>query len=310
VVLAFFAAVLAPIISADVNDPAVEQSIGPGSSGAAVLRAQILLDRAHFSCGEIDAEYGRNLQKTVAAFQQARGLQPTGVVDPATWAALDQDRAPAVVNYTVDPQDVAGPFEKIPRPMKAKAKLTALGYQSPEEELGERFHVSPAVLEALNTGSQITQPGAQIDVPNVLVPPPPPAAEVVVSKSDSAVKAYDASGRLLAFYCATIGSVHDPLPVGRWTIARVQRYPWFHYNSRLFWDARDKHEKEKIAPGPRNPVGVVWIDLSKKHYGIHGTPDPSRIGHASSHGCIRLTNWDAWELANMVAPGTPAILQD
>jgi lipoprotein-anchoring transpeptidase ErfK/SrfK len=310
VIFAFLAAVLAPIAPGAVNAPAAQQFIGPGSTGAAVLRAQILLDRAHFSCGEIDAEYGSNLEKTLTAFQRARGLSPTGIVDPATWTVLDQDRAPAIVTYTVTEQDLAGPFEKIPHSMKAKARLKSTGYESPEEQLGERFHVSPAVLEALNTGTEIAHAGAQIGVPNVLVPLPPPAAEVVVSKSESAVEAFDASGRLLAFYCATIGSVHDPLPLGHWKILGEQRWPWFHYNARLFWDAKDKHERAKIPPGPNNPVGAVWIDLSKEHYGIHGTPDPSRIGHAFSHGCIRLTNWDAWELAGMVAPGMPAILQE
>jgi lipoprotein-anchoring transpeptidase ErfK/SrfK len=107
-----------------------------------------------------------------------------------------------------------------------------------------------------------------------------------------------------------MGSVHDPLPLGNWKILGVARNPVFHYNPKLFWDANPSHGAAKIAAGPNNPVGVVWIDLSKKNYGIHGTPEPSSIGKSQSHGCVRLTNWDAAALAQAVGPGTPAVLQE
>ncbi len=122
--------------------------------------------------------------------------------------------------------------------------------------------------------------------------------------------AVDAAGRVLASYPATMGSQHDPLPLGAWTIKGVSREPTFNYNPDLFWDAEAGHAKAKIPPGPNNPVGMAWIDLSKEHYGIHGSPEPSRVGKTESHGCIRLTNWDVAELAALVAPGTPAILQE
>jgi lipoprotein-anchoring transpeptidase ErfK/SrfK len=131
-----------------------------------------------------------------------------------------------------------------------------------------------------------------------------------VDASDKTVAAFDAAGKLVAQYPATTGSEHDPLPIGTWKINGVSKNPSFHYNPDLFWDADAKDEKTTIKPGPNNPVGVVWIDLSKPHYGIHGTPEPSTIGKTQSHGCIRLTNWDAAELAQMVAPGMPAILQE
>jgi lipoprotein-anchoring transpeptidase ErfK/SrfK len=131
-----------------------------------------------------------------------------------------------------------------------------------------------------------------------------------VDASEKSVTAVDGDGSVIAHYPATIGSKHDPLPVGKWKITRVHRNPAFHYNPALFWDADPSHAKAKIAPGPNNPVGVVWIDLSKEHYGIHGTPEPGKIGHTQSHGCIRLTNWDAMELAQLVQPETPAVLQE
>jgi lipoprotein-anchoring transpeptidase ErfK/SrfK len=144
----------------------------------------------------------------------------------------------------------------------------------------------------------------------VSTPPPGEAATVVVSKSESSVEALDRDGHVIAWYAATIGSEHDPLPIGNWKIKGVQRNPTFHYNPNLFWDANATDQKAAIKPGPNNPVGLVWIALTKEHYGIHGTPDPGRIGHTESHGCIRLTNWDAMELAGIVKPGVPAIFKE
>jgi len=231
-------------------------------------------------------------------------------VNAEVWAALDADTASAIITYTIALDDIKGPFVDIPPAMMEQAKLPYLGYRSPLDELAEKFHSSPELLEALNPGKDFSKVGEQILVPNAITMPPPATASIVVSKSDSSVAAYDPQGNLLAYYVATVGSEHDPRPIGNWTIKGVARNPVFHYNPELFWDARPHDEKALIHAGPRNPVGVVWIDLSKEHYGIHGTPDPSRIGHTESHGCIRLTNWDAEQLADMVKPGTPAILKE
>jgi lipoprotein-anchoring transpeptidase ErfK/SrfK len=292
-----------------VNNPA-QPNIRMGDKGSAVLRAQILLDRAHFSCGEIDGEFGDNVAKALAAFQQERHLPVVPQIDAAGWGVLNGDQAPALQQYTITAEDVKGPFQPVPADIAEQSKLPALGFASPAEELGERFHVSPAILKALNPGADFSKAGQSLVVPNVMTLPPGQAARIEVSKSDSSVRAYDDQGRLLAFYVATIGSEHDPLPIGDWKIRGVARNPKFHYNPNLFWDAKPDDTKATVQPGPNNPVGVVWIDLSKEHYGIHGTPEPSRIGHTMSHGCIRLTNWDAAELASMVKPGVPAILKE
>ena len=302
---------VAAFTTAAVNDPATTTAIRRGSYGSAVLRAQVLLDRARFSPGEIDGAFGSNMTQAVAAFQKAHEMTGSGMVDDATWKALNADTATPLARYSIRPEDVAGPFHEIPEEMMDKAALPALGYASPLELLSEKFHASPKLLQKLNAGKSFDKTGEEILVPNVhAAGPGEKAAKVVVDKTSSTVSAFDAEGKRIAQYPATMGSEHDPLPVGDWKVTGVSKNPPFHYNPDLFWDADTSDEKTTIKPGPNNPVGVVWIDLSKPHYGIHGTPEPSTIGKTQSHGCIRLTNWDAAELAAMVAPGTPAILQE
>jgi lipoprotein-anchoring transpeptidase ErfK/SrfK len=292
---------------AAVNDPSTRWS-NPASRAAATLRAQILLDRAHFSPGQIDASTGANFQRALRAFQESRSLPASGRLDDPTWQALNSDTAPALAPYRITEQDVAGPFVPVPKDMMEQSKMQQLGYETPMEAIGEQFHLSPQLLQRLNPGKTFAA-NDEIIIPNVLSPPAGTAAQIVVTKA-GVLQVLDADGKVIAHFPCSSGSEHDPLPIGKWKVTGIAKDPKFHYNPDLFWDADPSHSKAKIPPGPNNPVGMVWIGLSKEHYGIHGTPEPSTVGHTQSHGCIRLTNWDAMELASLIAPGVPALLQE
>jgi lipoprotein-anchoring transpeptidase ErfK/SrfK len=279
----------------------------PPRAASETLRLQVMLDRAGFSPGEIDGRSGTNTRRALLAFQRSHGLPASGAPSRATWRALESD-APTLIDHTLSAADVTGPFEPIPEDMMEKSRLPALGYTSALEAIAEKFHSSPELITSLNPHSAWDQ-GETLRVPNVeREAEGRKAAKVIVDGNDFSVTALDDKGKVIRSYPATMGSEHDPLPIGEWKIQGVSRHPPFFYNPDLFWDADESHAKVKIAPGPNNPVGVVWIDLSKEHYGIHGTPEPRTVGKTQSHGCIRLTNWDAAELADLVKPGTPAIL--
>lgn len=288
------------------NDPATV------SGNAAILRAQVLLDRARFAPGEIDGQAGSNLARAVRGYQAAHGLGVDGTIGAKTRAALNAgDTAPILVAYTLTAEDIAGPYAKIPADMEAKAALKSMGYESLREALGERFHASPALLEKLNPDVDFGKAGTLLQVPGVAaLPALPKAAKLVVDKSDSTLSLLDADGKVLAQFPASSGSSHDPLPIGEWKIQSVVRDPSFHYNPELFWDADPSHAKATLAPGPNNPVGLAWIDLSKPHYGIHGTAVPAAIGKSQSHGCIRLSNWDVATVAAAVDASVPVVMQE
>jgi lipoprotein-anchoring transpeptidase ErfK/SrfK len=280
---------------------------------------QVLLDQQNFSPGEIDGKLGTNASHALAAVQAARGLEPTGDADCDTWRALGGETSGATtVTYVIDDADVKGRFTKvIPRDLQKQASLPALAYRSALERLGERFHVSPALLQRMNPHVTFTS-GTEIQVPAVTpfdvdakppTEPLEPDVTIQVTREDSALRVSRPDGTVIFFAPVTTGSEHDPLPIGDWKVTQVDWHPVFHYNPKLFWDAKPKHSRAEIKRGPNNPVGIVWIDVNREHYGLHGSPEPSRIGHTESHGCVRMTNWDAARVASFVKPGTSVLFR-
>jgi lipoprotein-anchoring transpeptidase ErfK/SrfK len=285
-----------------------------------MLLLQVLLDRAGFSPGEIDGRDGSNTRHAAEAYGASRNL---GAADDGSIIRRLSEDLPdvqPVVTYTIAAEDTAGPFTRdLPEDLMEQASLPALGYRTVVEALAEKFHASPALLARLNPGASFAE-GETIRVPNVTVvsgepavprgtsgaEPPTSDAGVVVKvwKQQSVLQVVGADGSILLHAPVTSGSEIDPLPIGEWKVTGVARRPKFNYNPDLFWDADPSHAKATINPGPNNPVGTVWIDIDKPHYGLHGTPEPSRIGKTESHGCVRLTNWDAEKVAAIVRPGT------
>lgn len=300
-----------------------------------ILHVQVILDQLGFPPGILDGREGQSLTAALKGFQISRQLPVTGKMDPRTLQALHRHREirpTRILRLTAD--SLAGPYVRPwPKSPQAQAKLKTMGYRSAIEKLAEMFHTSPKVLIELNSADTRLAPGVPIQVPNAIpasrdypadLKPEwrktlndlnvnavqPRAGRIVVDKSDKVLRVFGKDGKLAAQFNVTTGSTRDPLPIGSWKIRGVATNPEFHYNPKLFWDVSDKKPDALLPPGPNSPVGVVWIDLSKEHYGIHGTPEPHLIGRSESHGCIRLTNWDAARLALMVEPGTTAVFQE
>ncbi|KQM22335.1 hypothetical protein ASE49_02175 [Novosphingobium sp. Leaf2] len=305
-----------------------------GMADSLVLQAQVALDHAGFSPGVIDGREGQSYKLALAGFQDARGLPKTGNLDPATQQALFGGKPMIATRRVMIPVSFARQplVPNLPHSTSAQAGFDHLGYRSLTEALAERFHTTPDALVALNGPGTRLAAGATVRVPAIPNAPlatiegdergwaqtlqslgvaadQPKADHIEVSKSAGVLKVYDKQDKLIAQFPVTTGSSHDPLPLGSWTIRGESRNPDYQYDPDLFWDAKKTDKEKRLAPGPNGPVGVVWIDLSKDHYGIHGTPEPSKIGRSESHGCVRLTNWDAARLAQMVHAGTKVLFK-
>ncbi len=330
-------AAMAGIAVAQQSTKAEAPWVAPGSKGSpidgAVFHAQVLLSTQGFSTGVIDGKAGMVFDKAVKGFQQARGLDESGKLDGATRAALIQANRPSMVTVRLTADDISGdyiyPFPKKP---ELQAKLPAMKYRNMLEEVAERYHTTPRTIVALNGPTALIGVGQTLRLPNVLptardyggslkdehkalfaklnIDSNQPAGDhIVVDKSEGLLKVMDKTNRLVAQFPVTMGSSKDPLPLGWWRATTYAYLPPFHYQPDLFWDVADTKEEQKLPPGPNGPVGVAWLDLTKEHYGIHGTPEPSTIGRAESHGCIRMTNWDVLRLAQMLRPGFKALFQ-
>lgn len=299
------------LIPQAIDQQPVHVPISGDVSGGSVLRTQVMLDRISFGVGVIDGQWGKNSEIAVYMFQQQQGITPTGDVDEQTFRALAQaaGNPPTVVSYTITADDVKGPFTKIPDDVYDKEKLDCLCYESLAEELSEKFHTTTDTLKLLNPGVDFLSAQAGQTIVGLNVRPPITTdldrgiAKIVISVRGNSLNALDASGNILFHAPTTLGSKYDPSPSETLTLGTITFDPNFHYQPTLFHEVPDTDPEAHLKPGPNSPVGLVWMALSKPHYGIHGTDDPDSIGYASSHGCVRLANWDAHDLGHSLKKG-------
>ena len=306
-------ACLAPPAFAGLDAAAINNAEFKGKAPAddridpAVVKAQVLLDRASFSPGEIDGKLGENAEKALKAFAESKGLavskQP---LTSEVWGALLATSSdPIAVDYKITEKDVKGPFlKKLPAKMEDLKGLNSLDYTSPREAIAEKFHMSEALLSALNSGKKFDEAGQTIAVMNVAVKESKSAVtRVEVDKTAQTVKALGNSGELIAYFPATVGSEEKPSPTGVLKVISIDANPYYRYNPDYKFKGVKSKRAFKIKPGPNNPVGSQWIGLSEEGYGIHGTPNPSKVSKTESNGCVRLTNWDADRLAKLLKKG-------
>lgn len=295
-----------------INTVPVVVPIKGDMAGPSVLKTQVYLDRLHYSIGVLDGRWGRNSSIALWWYQRTQGIEAAdpGALDEQTFRSLATNAggAPALVQRALTADDVKGPFVTIPEDVYEKQNLECLCYESKGEKLAERFHTTTELLEKLNPNRKLADlnAGDSIWVPNVrdeMTEDRPDIARIIVSIRGNTFNAFDAAGNLVFHAPTTVGSKYDPSPEETVEVQKVSFNPHFHYQPTLFHEVPDSDPEANLPPGPNSPVGVVWIALSKPHFGIHGTSDPDSIGYASSHGCVRLANWDAAEVAHRVKPG-------
>ena len=295
-----------------INNAPVVVPIKGDVAGPSVLKTQVYLDRQGFSVGPLDGRWGRNSAIALWWYQRSRGIEAVepGALDEPTFRALAGANAgaAALLQHALTEDDLKGPFVSVPDDMYEKSELDCLCYESVQEKLAERFHTTMEFLDQLNEDVKFGElkAGDTIWVPNVrpeLTTDRPDIAKVVISIRGNTFNAFDAGGNLIFHAPTTLGSKYDPSPNETVEVKKIVHDPHFHYQPKLFSEVPDDEPEANLNPGPNSPVGVVWVALSKPHFGVHGTSDPDSIGYASSHGCVRLTNWDAQEVAYRLKPG-------
>ena len=286
------------------NNASWYENIGKGQFPV-YARAHVMLNNAHASPGAIDGTSGKNTLKAIASFQQMNGIKPTGTLTQETWDALlaKQGSKPAFIEYTITEADLKGPYaESIPHDYALQAKMKGLYYTRVTEMLSEKFHMDEDFLKKLNPKTNFKKVGEKIIVSNIRNEVPENIHLIVAHKGAKQLYLFNNRNQMIASFPATIGSADTPSPTGTYKVTGVAKNPWYSYSPSNFVQGNNK-KPLSLPPGPNGPVGNIWIGLSKKSFGIHGTPNPSAISKTASHGCIRLTNWDANDLGRKVKSG-------
>lgn len=293
-----------PVTAASVNSATYSGEGGlPEGRSPVTVKLQVLLDRAHVSVSIIDGVKGGMTESALMAYEARMGLPVDGLLDAQVWDMLGGNEIDIYIKeYTITQADTQGLSAPLPSDYGELAQLDRMGYTSVSEKLAERFHMSEGFLDQLNPGAGfyagesvlVTEPGAKA-VGQV--------TSIIIDKSDRRLRAWNALGQEIANYPVAVGSASTPSPSGIMTVDAVALEPTYHYNPSLNFQQGENDKPLTLPPGANGPVGLVWIDLSKPTYGIHGTPEPASLFTAHSHGCVRMANWDAQELASLVSEG-------
>ena len=280
-----------------------------GEQSPGYVRLQTLLDRAGASPVVIDGYPGQNTTKAIGAFERMNGMDVDGELDEKVWEKLTtEDGEPVARRYTLTEEDVSIKLVDIPdSPTGAQlAEYDCLCYERHSEAIAEEFHMDEDLLKAMNPDVDFSKAGTEISVLEPGRPVDATVSRIEVDKAQEMVFAFDDADKLVFAARATIGSENTPSPSGQMKVEAVAPQPTYTWNAKKNLGG-DSDETYSIAAGPNGPVGGTWIDLSKPTYGIHGTPDPAKIGRSESHGCVRLTNWDVEALSKMVKPGETTV---
>lgn len=284
----------------------------PNYDTATSTRLQIFLDNHSFGPGKIDGRMGEFFRKALISYKKANGMELTGAVDGRLLKQVPEPYA----RYTIRPEDLnfVGPTANKP---EEQAKLKALKYGSLLEFVCERFHAAEDFIRQINPGINFDrlQPGDTLNVPNVQpfeiekltegsMPENPAllARKLVIDTHERFLEIHE-NDKIIAEFPITPGSSTLPAPIGTWKILGIATLPWFRHDEGVLNGGVVTDKFFNLPAGPNNPVGVLWMSLSKPHVGIHGTNNPETIGRAASHGCIRTANWDAARIKDLVTKG-------
>jgi lipoprotein-anchoring transpeptidase ErfK/SrfK len=277
------------------------------------IEAQVELHRRGYSCGSIDGVRGVQTAEAMKAFQRNEGLPVTGDLDKATRELL-RLTSPPIALHTFTTEEYAR-IQPVPDTWLGKSQSPALHYGSALESVAEQYRANPKFVRALNPGINWDEilPGAILQVPAVgSFTSPLKVARINIRLAEKVLEAVTEEGQIVLHCPVSIAKNVEKRPLGELRIVVVIPFPDYTFDPAVFPESAEGQELGRrliIPPGPNNPVGLAWIGLDRPGYGMHGTPDPEKVGRTESHGCFRLANWDAVALLALVKTGLPVLVE-